>query len=140
MHSRTPAITHRDLKIENVLLCNGVFKLTDFGSATTRIIEAGCGLGNQDIIKIEEEVSKLTTLQYRAPEMCDLYQKRGLNEKVDIWALGVLLFKLCYYVSRINQTTPFEDSGKMAILNGKFDFPGFPNYSQDLKDIVSMLL
>ena len=27
----------------------------------------------------------LTTLQYRAPEMCDLYQKKGLGEKVDIW-------------------------------------------------------
>jgi hypothetical protein len=27
----------------------------------------------------------LTTLQYRAPEMCDLYQKKGLSEKVDIW-------------------------------------------------------
>lgn len=55
-------------------------------------------MGLNDIRNMEEEIAKLTTLQYRAPEMCDLYQKRGLDEKVDIWALGVLLYKLCYYV------------------------------------------
>ncbi|KAJ3259337.1 hypothetical protein HK103_002535 [Boothiomyces macroporosus] len=66
--------------------------------------------------------------------MCDLYQKKGLNEKVDIWALGVLLYKVMYY------TTPFEETGKMAILNGRYIIPTLPIYSDDLKSLVRMML
>ena len=31
--------------------------------------------------------------------MINLYLKQGITEKIDIWALGVLLFKLCYFVT-----------------------------------------
>lgn len=98
LHSMKPPIAHRDIKIENVLIgSNHSYKLCDFGSCTTKHF-----LPNtkklSEIQQIEEEINKFTTLQYRAPEMCDLYQKRALSEKVDIWALGVMLYKLCYYV------------------------------------------
>lgn len=36
----------------------------------------------------------------------------------DIWALGVLLYKLCYY------TTPFEESGPLGILNAQHKVSG----------------
>jgi serine/threonine protein kinase len=107
MHSFNPPIVHRDLKIENVLLNNGQFKLCDFGSCTTLKIEPNSTLSIQELRRLEDEIGKFTTLQYRAPEMCDLYQKRGLNEKVDIWALGVLLYKICYYVFSSNLDHPF---------------------------------
>jgi serine/threonine protein kinase len=48
--------------------------------------------------------------------MIDVYRKQPIDEKSDIWALGVLLYKLCYY------TTPFEELGQMAILNASFKF------------------
>lgn len=63
----------------------GVYKLCDFGSATTRTIQPGTVMGIQEIRMLEEEISKATTLQYRAPELCDLYQRKGISEKVDIW-------------------------------------------------------
>lgn len=39
MHSQSPAIIHRDLKIENLLLNKGQIKLCDFGSATTNVYQ-----------------------------------------------------------------------------------------------------
>jgi AP2-associated kinase len=39
LHDSSPSITHRDIKVENALLCNKRFKLCDFGSASTEIID-----------------------------------------------------------------------------------------------------
>lgn len=79
---------HRDIKIENVLLTDPssfTFKLCDFGSCTTQRLAPGATQSIQEIRALELDVSKHTTLQYRAPELCDLYSKRGMTEKVDIW-------------------------------------------------------
>lgn len=135
MHYLKPPLLHRDLKVENVLI-NAVgskkkFKLCDFGSAAvprpapTTVIE--CRL-------VEEDVQKHTTMQYRSPEMVDVYRKQPIDEKSDIWALGVLLYKLCYY------TTPFEDQGQLAILNASYRFPSYPAFSDKLKKLIGMLL
>ncbi|KAJ3012780.1 hypothetical protein HKX48_006085, partial [Thoreauomyces humboldtii] len=86
MHYHEPPIIHRDIKVENVLIANdGTHKLCDFGSSTIRSIPSGTSMSAQEIRLLEEEVGKFTTLQYRAPELCDLYQKRGLTDKMDIW-------------------------------------------------------
>ena len=97
LHKLQPPIAHRDIKIENVLLKNGQFKLCDFGSCTTQSYLANTMIP-QDMVKMEDEIARFTTIQYRAPEMCDLHLKRELSEKVDMWAMGVLLYKLCFYV------------------------------------------
>ncbi|KAJ3415646.1 hypothetical protein HDV05_004522 [Chytridiales sp. JEL 0842] len=115
MHYLPQPILHRDLKIENVLIAaDGTYKLCDFGSATTKMVPPATSLTASDIRKIEDDVNRYTTLQYRAPELCDLYQKRGITEKIDMWALGVLLYKLCFF------TTPFEESGTLAIINVRY--------------------
>ncbi|TPX49486.1 hypothetical protein SeMB42_g02598 [Synchytrium endobioticum] len=135
MHAADPPIIHRDLKIENVLVAtNGRHKVCDFGSATTRRVMPNTPLSAGEIRILEEDINKYTTLQYRAPEMCDLYSRKGLTEKTDIWALGVLLFKLCYF------TTPFEDGGKLAILNGRYVIPSYPVYSEGLKRLIDSML
>jgi AP2-associated kinase len=135
MHYLKPALLHRDLKVENVLITSKGsvkrFKLCDFGSAATprpaptTVVE--CRL-------MDEDVQKHTTLQYRSPEMIDVYRKQPLNEKSDIWALGVLLYKLCYY------TTPFEDQGQLAILNASYRFPSHPAFSDRLKKLIGTSL
>ncbi|KAI8853182.1 kinase-like domain-containing protein [Chytridium lagenaria] len=89
MHYMPDPILHRDIKVENVLLAkDGTFKLCDFGSASHRKIEPNTSLSAAEIRAIEEEL----------PEICDLYQKKGITEKIDIWALGVFLYKLCFFV------------------------------------------
>lgn len=70
----------------------------------------------------------------RAPEMIDPYSRQVIDEKSDVWALGVLLYKLCYY------TTPFEDKGALAILNCTYNIPTYPVYTQRLKDTFSTAL
>ncbi|KAI9329662.1 kinase-like domain-containing protein [Zopfochytrium polystomum] len=133
-HPRGP-ILHRDIKVENVLIASdGTYKLCDFGSSTRKIIPAGSSLSMPEIRKLEADIDRFTTLQYRAPELCDLYQRKGISEKVDIWALGILLFKLCYL------TTPFEDNGKMAILNVRYTVPPFPIYSHAFTYLIQSML
>lgn len=62
--------------------------------------------------------------------MVDVYRKQPIDEKSDIWALGVLLYKLCYY------TTPFEEQGQLAILNASYRFPSHPAFSDRLKGLI----
>lgn len=135
MHYLKPPLLHRDLKVENVLITvNGSrrkFKLCDFGSAAVprpapqTVVE--CRL-------VDEDVQRHTTLQYRSPEMIDVYRKQPIDEKSDIWALGVLLYKLCYY------TTPFEEQGQLAILNASFRYPSYPVFSDKLKQLIGSML
>ncbi|KAK3322134.1 hypothetical protein B0H66DRAFT_190936 [Apodospora peruviana] len=135
MHYLKPPLLHRDLKVENVLInMTGsvrMFKLCDFGSAAsprpapTTTVE--CRL-------MDEDVQKHTTMQYRSPEMIDVYRKQPIDEKSDIWALGVLLYKLCYY------TTPFEEQGQLAILNASYKFPSYPVFSDRLKKLIAWML
>lgn len=131
MHYLKPPLLHRDLKVENVLISrsggSSSYKLCDFGSsAPPRPAATSAAEGRL----IEDDVQRHTTLQYRSPEMIDVYRKQPIDEKSDIWALGVLLYKLCYY------TTPFEEVGQMAILNASYKFPGYPQFSDRLKMLI----
>ena len=131
MHYLKPPLLHRDLKVENVLISRSEgassYKLCDFGStAPPRPAATSAAEGRL----IEDDVQRHTTLQYRSPEMIDVYRKQPIDEKSDIWALGVLLYKLCYY------TTPFEEVGQMAILNASYKFHSYPQFSDRLKMLI----
>ncbi|KAH8692792.1 putative serine/threonine protein kinase [Talaromyces proteolyticus] len=135
MHYLKPPLLHRDLKVENVLISlsgkTPVYKLCDFGStAPPRPAATSAAEGRL----IEDDIQRHTTMQYRSPEMIDVYRKQPIDEKSDIWALGVLLYKLCYY------TTPFEEVGQMAILNASYKFPPYPAFSDRLKRLIASML
>ncbi|KAJ5678988.1 Actin-regulating kinase PRK1 [Penicillium macrosclerotiorum] len=135
MHYLKPPLLHRDLKVENILISrsgsSSCYKLCDFGSsAPPRPAAKSAAEGRL----IEDDVQRHTTMQYRSPEMIDVYRKQPIDEKSDIWALGVLLYKLCYY------TTPFEEVGQMAILNASYKFPAYPKFSDRLKVLIASML
>ncbi|KAJ2122561.1 Ark- serine/threonine protein kinase [Coemansia sp. RSA 720] len=135
MHYQHEPLLHRDLKVENILTVDGpAYKLCDFGSTTSSVVAPNSRLSREQIVRMEEEIQRMTTLEYRAPEMIDLYLRRGITEKVDIWALGVLLYKLCYF------RTPFDNASPLAILNAEYSIPGAPAYSKELKHIFQMTL
>ena len=130
MHNLRPPLLHRDLKVENILQSSPTsFKLCDFGSAT---IVSRPPTTTQEIRALEADLNRHTTLQYRAPEMIDVYQRKPVDEKSDVWALGVLLYKLCYY------TTPFEEHGPLAILNVQYRIPSYPIYSPQMNELIGI--
>lgn len=129
LHSCRPAIAHQDLRAENVLLAeNGSFKICDFGSIS---INQYNDINSENRYDIAEEIEINTVLQCRAPEQSDLYSGYPVNEKVDIWALGVLLFFLCF-----NQQ-PFET--KLAALNCKYTIPKESKFSESLLSLFPKL-
>lgn len=132
MHSLHPPMIHRDIKIENVLISsNGEYKVCDFGSVSGVIRPPK---NTEEFNFVQHDIMKNTTAQYRCPEMLDLYRGQPIDEKSDIWALGVFLYKVCYY------TTPFENEGERAILHARFQYPQFPQYSSRLKNLIRMML
>ncbi|EGG16427.1 putative protein serine/threonine kinase [Cavenderia fasciculata] len=125
------SITHRDLKIENILYCeqSRCYKLCDFGSSTTRVYDTN---KDGERSKAEDDINTFTTLVYRAPEMVDLYQRHVINEKVDIWALGCVLFKMAYY------NDPFD--GTLGILNNRLPIPENSKFSPSFNQMIQFLL
>ncbi|XP_015121833.1 AP2-associated protein kinase 1 isoform X2 [Diachasma alloeum] len=128
-HCQTPII-HRDLKVENILLADsGHYVLCDFGSATGKVLNPSI----QGAAAVEEEIKKYTTLSYRAPEMVDMYSGKSITTKADIWALGCLLYKLCFF------TLPFGES-TLAIQSGNFTIPDNSRYSKGLHNLIRYML
>ncbi|KAF2293656.1 hypothetical protein GH714_003910 [Hevea brasiliensis] len=132
MHSLSPPIAHRDLKAENLLLGpDGLWKLCDFGSTSTnhKRFEKPEEMGIE-----EDNIRKYTTPAYRAPEMWDLLRRDLISEKADIWALGCLLFRICYFKNA------FDGESKLQILNGNYRIPDLPKYSTSVIDLIRDML
>ncbi|XP_015457190.3 AP2-associated protein kinase 1 isoform X8 [Astyanax mexicanus] len=130
LHQCKTPIIHRDLKVENILLHDrGHYVLCDFGSATNRFQNPQA----EGAATVEEEIKKYTTLSYRAPEMVNLYGGKMITTKADIWALGCLLYKLCFF------TLPFGES-QVAICDGSFTIPDNSRYSQDMHCLIRYML
>jgi calcium-dependent protein kinase len=120
-------IVHRDIKPENILYDpeTKVVKLVDFGIAKRFRRKE----------KFVEMWTSTGTLFYRAPEMFS----GGYREGVDVWAAGILLYKL------VAGKTPFESEyQKETISNikeGNLVFSlEFKKCSSELRVLVSRML
>ncbi|XP_010875832.2 AP2-associated protein kinase 1 isoform X3 [Esox lucius] len=130
LHQAKTPIIHRDLKVENILLHDkGHYVLCDFGSATNKFQNPQ----TEGVPIVDEEIKKYTTLSYRAPEMVNLYNNKIITTKADIWAMGCLLYKLCFF------TLPFGES-QVAICDGSFTIPDNSRYSYDLHCLIRYML
>ena len=120
LHNMDPPIIHRDIKPENLLIGNnGHLKLTDFGGSNY----------------LEGNVRYTTagTQIYHSPEML---LKKGYDTRVDIWAIGVLIFEL------IVGRPPFKSDGQHSmednIVHGRVNWPGSMNLLA--KNLITQLL
>lgn len=123
-------LIHRDIKVENILVdINNNFKLCDFGSASSINNTRG---KNNEINNLFSEIMTFTTLEYRCPEMLELSMGYSIGKKSDIWALGCLFFKLCY------SKLPFDSIDQ--ITNSDLHFPESPKYTEQLKNLIVLML
>jgi serine/threonine protein kinase len=67
-------ILHRDIKLENILLMEGVAKLADFGCAVKSAFMRNSQIGSRN---------------YLSPEQ---YHSRFYDKKVDIWSIGIVTY------------------------------------------------
>ena len=110
LHS-VKGIIHRDLKPENFMIKINVLnkpqvKLIDFGLATY-------------IPKNGEKLKEfLGTREYAAPE---IYDNSGYLEKVDEWAIGVLMYNMLTGFEPFRGETPSEIKDSILYSEIKFD-------------------
>lgn len=126
-------IQHRDIKIENILKFGDSFKICDFGSCSIESLDPS----KVSKSEVKEQFSKFernTTFIYRPPEMVDEYSGFSINEKVDVWMLGCVLFVLLY------KTHPFLEGQKSTIINAHYYFPATGIYSEKVDDFIRLML
>jgi serine/threonine protein kinase len=99
-------IIHLDLKPENFIFLDEVLKVSDFGTANfvRRLRELNKHLPE---IAIEE----LGTLFYRSPEHLIVSSLQELDERADIYSLGIVLLELLHPTCR----PPFDKFGNLQL-------------------------
>ena len=110
-------ITHRDMKLDNVLKMGSHYKIADFGFATEKSVLATC----------------LGTGYYMSPE---LVKEEEYDRRVDVWAVNTILYKMLtktYYFD--GRTRNQLDNN---IINQKFRIPSrFKNsWPNEVKDLL----
>ncbi|KAG5682179.1 hypothetical protein PVAND_011547 [Polypedilum vanderplanki] len=129
---------HRDLKTGNVCLSDSMEPvLVDFGSAAKARVEIN---GQSEAMKLQDEAEEKCSMSYRAPELFQVDSYTIIDERVDIWSLGCVLYALCYFQSPYDEVYLKGDSVPLAVLSGKISFPESSPYSETMKELILFLL
>ncbi|KAK9675297.1 Serine/threonine-protein kinase env7 [Basidiobolus ranarum] len=130
---------HRDIKPSNVILGDDATPiLMDFGS----VIRAKTVIKTRQQALLEQDrAAEYSTMAYRAPELFDVKTGSVLNEKVDIWSLGCLLYAIAYGQSPF-EANQNEQGGNiaLAVQNCKYSFPSDDLYSEHLRELIRYML
>jgi len=122
IHSR--GIIHRDISLDNLLIIRSekIVKISDFGLAK-----------RED----EEEIEKVRcgSKDYISPEMI---KGESVTAKCDIWALGVILFRLLFGYLPFHCESKEETEEKIKV--GDWSFPTDQYISAEARDLLVKIL
>jgi len=97
-------VIHRDIKLENIMIDQGMAKYIDFGLS--------CFIDDDDCLMLSRG-----TMHYISPEMITLYQSEEYPEDIvdkliasDVWALGITLYYL------VNRDLPFISNNQEELM------------------------
>ena len=125
-------IVHRDLKTGNLFLDDKMnVKVGDFGLAALLVTERD--------MEVRRRTTMCGTPNYLAPEI--LEKGKGHDEKVDLWAIGVIAYTLAVGKAPFHASTKEEIYKKLR--SGTYTWPELSattNQSADLRDLVSSIL
>jgi len=94
-------VIHRDLKPQNVMICDGTIRIMDLGIARDDASRRITRIGNSN---------SMGTPDYMAPEQ--VCGKRA-DQRTDIYNLGALLYEM------LTGSVPFQDENAWAALNAR---------------------
>lgn len=116
-HLHAEGVIHYDVKSENLMLgADGLWKLGDFGSASERSFEFQ-GAPRKLMLEAEEFVHGRCTPIFRAPELADVLLRWPIGPKVDLFALGCVLFAC------LTGIHPFPMDSALANIQARYQVP-----------------
>ena len=138
--AHSAGIVHRDVKPENIMLRpDGYVKVLDFGIAKLAQQEVPMAIPQEEAVLLVETNlgSVLGSIHYMSPE-----QARGapVDERTDIWSLGVVLYEM------VTGRVPFEGDTPREVMASILAAESAPLANQiaqapgDLAQIVSSAL
>ncbi|XP_076054401.1 serine/threonine-protein kinase Chk1-like [Oratosquilla oratoria] len=131
IHAR--GIVHRDLKPENLLVTKDkVVKISDFGLADFFIV-------NGKEIRLTEKVG---TESYMPPEVLQSQNKRYQGPPVDLWACGIIFFKLMTKRKPWSRADLDDKEYKMWVeeRKGLYKKDGWKELNKALRTLLKLLL
>ncbi|XP_063964521.1 serine/threonine-protein kinase 16-like isoform X1 [Lytechinus pictus] len=139
LHSAKPKpLAHRDMKPGNVMLSeDDTPVIMDFGSMGEARIEVK---GRSEACALQDLAAEKCSMLFRAPELFHVDSHCIVDEKVDIWSLGCVLFNMAFLHSPFEPIYARGDSIHLAVLSRSFKFPENSRYSQGLLDAISGML
>ncbi|CAK8671985.1 serine/threonine-protein kinase 16-like [Clavelina lepadiformis] len=138
-HNHQPeALAHRDIKPGNVLITNeDVPVLMDLGSvAPARVTIRNA----KEAQALQDLAAERCTMPFRAPELFQVPLHCIIDEKVDIWSLGCILFSLMYLEGPFDQVWLKKDSVALAVQNRNLPFPQTDLYPATYRNLVRRLM
>ncbi|CAD8180500.1 unnamed protein product [Paramecium pentaurelia] len=124
-HCHSLGITHRDIRPENILI--GLDKQAKLWNFQRCFFQQYDQIPNEYLGRIKEEIEMNTFEHVRAPEQKDLSQRLPITTKVDIYALGQLMYYMIFKV-RYDQNPNWEGNVQWGV------------YSQKLQNLIKQLL
>ena len=132
LHTHKNKIIHYDLKPQNILFHKGEIKIVDFGF---------CKVIQEDQSYLELTSPGLGTFWYLPPE-CFEKNSAYINEKVDIWSIGVIFYEMIYgekpFGNNMTQEKIFKD--QVILRANKVNFPSKPAVSNECKEFIKKCL